>query len=509
MPHKLKIVLLLIVFAGLALRLYRIDLPLLEFYPSRQVQTADITRNFINYDFNLLNPTVSYLGSGFQPFLIEFPGYNLAVAIIYKLAGSTNEIYGRLFSIAGFLIASVFLFKLAKMLTSGAEATIALFFFTFSPLSILISRSFQPDQWMLTFSIMSIYYLAIWSKKGRNSIFVLAALCAAISILLKLPAAIFILIPATYLILHSNSKSRLLSFFIFLFIALLPSIVWYGYSYLQNLKGLHNEGAFGLVNWFEFKVFLNYKYWADIFGFEFNLVLLPVGMILFLIGFISRLKASQFLLYFWLFGIIVYFLIFNKHNMTHEYYHLPFLPLASVFIGIGAKNLIDNLKYLVIPKNFFVFLCSVLIFFLMLPPALARGYRPIDRYKNVVSTANEVRRLTSPNNLVIGSMDSGATLVYYSQRHGWTFEVNRAVKSSEFDFWGPGTTNTVDPIDDLENMRNNGASIFASADINQFLQNSKFSKYMYRNYSVLKQNENYIIFSLKGKDVNQESQSSY
>ena len=64
---------LLILIVGLLMRVYALNVGLLEFYPSRQVQTAEIAKNFFEYDFSIVNPVVKYEGPSYAPFLIEFP----------------------------------------------------------------------------------------------------------------------------------------------------------------------------------------------------------------------------------------------------------------------------------------------------------------------------------------------------------------------------------------------------------------------------------------------------
>ena len=496
---KVNIILILIISAGLALRLWRVDLPLLEFYPSRQIQTADIARNFYKYDLPITKPAVSYLGQDLTPFLVEFPGYNFAIAQVYRIIGSADEVIGRLFSIIGWLVSVYFLFQLAKRYVGEKAALISSFFYTFSPLSILISRSFQPDQWMLTVSLAAIYFLASWHRR-RELLFYLSATLASIALLLKTPAVIFILIPAAFLL--KSKKVELLSpkSITYFGIALLPPVVWYLYVTYVNRMGEVLKESVVLANWFGFEIFLNPKYYSNLFGFEYNLVLLPVGMVLFLIGLSSKLRREQFILYIWLASITFYFVIFNKHNMTHEYYHLPFLPIAAIFIGLGFVKVTRSFRDLIIPKNLSLATCFLLLVVMMLPPTLGRAYKPIERFSYVLETAEVIQKLTKPDDLIIGSMDAGPSLVYYSDRRGWPFEIDRKNTAETLAFYGVGDKKVVDPIEDLEQMRSNGATIFAAASKDQFLENDEFAKYMYGSYRVLVETDNYIIFDLNSPD---------
>ena len=488
--------LLLILSIGLLLRLYKLDIPLLEFYPTRQVQTAEITRNLYNRGFNILKPEVGYFGPEYVPFLFEFPLYNFVVASIYLLTGPI-EIVGRLVSIAGWAIAAIFLYKFTLFLVNKTAALASVFFYTFSPLSILISRSFQPDQWMLTCSLGAIFFMLRWKQDMKILDFYISAIFLSLSMLLKIHPAVFTLFPLGYLLLNSRSRLHIFPKVAYAAVVILPSALWFLYSTsFRNITDSSRAG-FSLANWFGLEIFLNPKYYSNIFGFEYNLVLLPLGLILFLIGLTIRVNKRQFFLYFWLGSIILYFLLFNKLMMTHEYYHLPILPIASVFMGIAFKKIYTTFGQTIIRKEWLIVALSVLVLILMLPPTLSRAYKPIERFKYVVEAGEAVQRLTTSGEPIIGSMDAGPSLVYYSDRNGWGFEVNRINNANELAFYGVKDARIKDPLEELEDLRQKGAVIFASANKNQFYTNQDFKNYMYSHYEILEETENYIIFSLR------------
>lgn len=497
---KKNLFLMLIVLIGLTIRLYKINIPLLEFYPSRQVQTSDITRNYIKNQFNLLTPTISYLGSEYTPFLIEFPGYNFIVAAFYYIFG-INEAIGRLVSVFGWLIAVILIYKIGHELSLKRTAIyIAVLFYTLSPLSVLISRSFQPDQWMLTFSLAGILYFLRWHKRRNTNVMPLSIFFISISLLIKMPSAIFTLLPILAFLLIDRSKT-IKTLFIYAVICLIPTFLWYLWAYFQKNSNQAAIGGFSFSNWFGLDVFLNPKYWANVFGFEYNLVLLPLGMLLFIVGILTKLKKEQRFLYFWLFAVFLYFLLFNKHNMTHEYYHLPLIPVASLFIGIAGERVVRSLTVMILPKKVSLAILFVALFALMIIPTIQRAYKPIERFRNVVEVANKIKSITKPNDLVIGSMDAGPALVYYSDRHGWGFDVERDQIASELIFYGVRNPTVLTAVQELERLKSQGAVIFASAYKKQFLSNREFADYMYANYSIIEDNEDYVIFSLVGKWV--------
>ena len=480
---------------GLVLRLWRIEIPLLEFYPSRQIQTADIARNFFRHDFNILNPTVSYLGPGYTSFLIEFPGYNLAVASIYKLFGEVNELYGRLFSIFSWVLAFIILYKLSLILVSRMSALVALFFFSLSPLSVLVSRSFQPDQWMLTLSLASILIFLASLRRQNRSLFFLSAFLGSLAALVKLPALVFTMVPILAYCTF-NKRGSLADNIYYLLISTVPTLLWYFYAFFSNRTAYATEAKFSLSTWFEVEVFANPKYYSNIFGYELNLVLLPIGIVLFLLGLSSKLTKAGHFLYWWLGGVILYFLLFNKHNMTHEYYHLPFLPIASIFIGYGTQKIIQNLRDLTLPKKVLIFALSIVIFLMMLPPTLARAYKPIGRFSHVEEAGRAIQKLTNPDDLIIGSMDAGPTLVYYSDRSGWPLEIDKGKDIQQLAFWGRNNTVVKSSIDNLEDYIKGGAKYLVIANLEDLDKNTDFRNYIYNKFDPVEDNENYLIFNL-------------
>ena len=103
---------LIILAVSIAIRLFMIDQPLLEFFPQRQTQTAEITRNiYVNGWTDFWTPKVRYFTGEPIPYVLEFPLYNGIVAALYHLFGP-NVIFGRLTSLTFFILSSIVFYKL-------------------------------------------------------------------------------------------------------------------------------------------------------------------------------------------------------------------------------------------------------------------------------------------------------------------------------------------------------------------------------------------------------------
>lgn len=488
-----KILILFVVSIGLFLRLYKINVPLLEFYPSRQIQTAEIARNFYAENLNILRPTIHYFGPGDGIFPMEFPLYNYVVSLLYRIFG-LNETLGRLLSVSGWLVSLIILYRVARNFMGIYASIASIFFFTISPLSVLLSRSFQPDQWMITTSLGSIYFLNKWYLKSRKKYVAIASVLSSISLLLKVPSAVFIFLPALFIFYKKKSVLSRDSI-IFFSISLLPSLLWYIYATLISISGAATEGNFSISNWFGPELFINKNYYSNIFGFEYNLVLLPAGILLFFIGILISFKSKMQFLYIWLLGVLTYFVLFNKHNMTHEYYHMPLLPIASLFIGASIEK-IASISAKKLNLGFVVILLLLVLIPLMIIPTINRAYSPIERFEHVTKVGSLIKNYTNSSDLIIGSMDAGPTLVYYSNRLGWTFSINKEKERALYSFYGEKNKQLKTNIEQLESYKLVGAKIFASSYKKQLLENKEFSNYLYDNYKVLEETDDYIIFAL-------------
>src|SRR3989339_1699883 len=110
-----SVIVLSIILLGLTVRLINIGFPLLEYFPERQTQTAEITRNIYKNGWpDFWTPKVRYFTDGKPiPYVLEFPLYNGIIVILYHLFGP-NIIFGRLLSLTLFIISSIIFYKLVQ-----------------------------------------------------------------------------------------------------------------------------------------------------------------------------------------------------------------------------------------------------------------------------------------------------------------------------------------------------------------------------------------------------------
>lgn len=348
---KRNILVATIILSGLVLRLYKIDQPILEYFPERQTQTAEITRNiYANGWSDFWIPKTRYVSDYKEatPKILEFPLYNAAVVSLYRLFGY-HLVFGRVVSLFSFLILSFYFAAIARKFSDKKILFPSLIIFVFSPIHVLISRSFQPDEFSLMFLIMSIYY---------NSFLMLL-----ISGLIKLPSYIF------GLLIMLLSKNLIRSAFLYL-LFFIPIALWT----LRASLIMKNSAYYTLENWFNVAYFFDYKWYFSVFNILHLNVLTTLGLLFFLLGIIEGWSVKSMELWRkWLLASLIYIVIFNYNNSTHEYYSLFILPPMAAFSGLGILK-ISNL--ITIRNKLLKKVSICLIFFLitagLIIPSLAR-----------------------------------------------------------------------------------------------------------------------------------------
>jgi len=480
-----KSVVILILAIGLAVRLIRLNQPLSEF-STRQAETAMVARNFYYDGFKLFFPEMDIAGErgargivalelGLMPFL---------AAILYKFSGGVNEYLGRLVSIA-FWLGGAIIFYRWLLLFGKKLAILALLVYTFLPLSIILSRTFQPEMAMLFFSILGLYYLTRYSLGERESNLWIGAAAVSMAILLKV-TALSLILPFIFLVIKRERHLRIKFWIAGLFI-ISPFLAWYSWGFLlsQIYPSELSSGCWEVSN--RLKFFLQCfkpESWRSIFNNLWERALTPLGFSLFLLGlFLKKDRSREYLFFYWLIGISISLLLFFYHAQTHIYYWLPLVPVGAYFIANSLVALTESRIGDRIYKNILLKIAFLLVIGIMLFYYIYPAYRVPRSYAKVQDVAQTVRNLVPSNSLVIASCSSGPYFLYYCNRRGWDFWINN-----------PG----VDAVERLEYLREQGAEYFASANIGEINRNKIFKEHLYNNYNVIWEEEKTgVIFSLK------------
>lgn len=477
---KRKIILIAVIALGLAIRLVRLNQPLSEF-STRQVETAMVARNFYEHGFNLLYPEIDLLGQGgvfaLEPGLV--PGL---VALLYKFRGGVEEYLGRLLSIF-FWLGTTYVYYRWLCLFSKRIAFWGVIIFTFLPLTIILSRTFQPEMAMLFFSIMGLYYLTRYSLgEGKTTLWIGIG-SMALAILLKI-TALSLLFP--FLFLFFKRERRLgINFWLALFLAISPSLAWYSHAILlSQLYPSSLQKTWTLANWINPGLWFKAESWRIILTNFWGVTLTPLGFFLFGAGlFLKKEKSLESLFYYWLTGIALSLFVLFYHSQTHIYYWLPLTAVGAYFMATGISALIEGRLGDRLYKNIFLRLILVLLVGLTIFYYTYPAYRVPRAYGRAKEVAAAVKILVPGESLVIASCSSGPYLLYYCHRRGWDFWINDP---------------HIDAIGHLESLRRLGGEYFASANIGELNDNRIFRDYLYRTYKVVWEEKGRgVIFRIK------------
>jgi len=323
-----------ILTAGLILRLYNVNLGLLESAPNRQLIDAVWARNI-------------YQGKFVSDFLQGFQLYHWIVAFFYYLGGGVQEIYGRLVSVGFSFVGAVYFYKLIKLYLNRGGAIMGLFFFfVLSPIHIVISRAFQVDMMALTMGIMSIYYLALWQIKNKVKYFYLSATLISLSLLTKV-TFIYLLLPLGFIMYLKLKKNifKNIAVYVYMAIWLIPVTIWYEFSRritFQNPEYNPVTSYWQISNWFMWQRLFQLKFYVNNFYYFITSVTTPVGSVILFLSLVYKLQKKLLVFYIWFFSAWLYIVYLGKVTISHEYYVLVLVPPTSVLMAAFLEKPTDT-----------------------------------------------------------------------------------------------------------------------------------------------------------------------
>lgn len=492
MFKKIKLVpvaLFLILVLALGLRLYKINSPLADHHSWRQADSAAVIRNlaqdnsnvFLPQWDNLIPTNLERIPNPNRYFFEDFPlAYDIYPAFLYKIFGVDLRL-ARLVSIAFSLGTIIFFFFLVRRLTETKTALLSAFFLAVLPFGVFFSRTIIQEPAFLFYLVSSLYFLVLWSDSSKENLknklaLFASAILLALAFLTKI-YGIFYLPLFFYLFWQKNKLAVFKNkyFYFYFLISLLPVLVWWlwlnrfpeGLPYsmwLLNEGNIRFKGA-----WFHWL-------FAERIG---RMILGYWGLGLFAFGLLLKPVKEKMLFYLWLFCLLLFFVVFAKGNVTHDYYQYSFLPLAAFFLGKSTSFLLSTPS-----KKFFsnlavyFFVPVFVVFMLAFSWYYVRDFYNIKGGVDIAGAA--VQELTPSDSLVIAGDGVDPTLLYNTGRKGWTIGYGS--------FWD-NTSETV------LNLKEQGADYYVTTKITE-IKNSLFGQFMYDNFTVVKETDQYVVFSL-------------
>jgi hypothetical protein len=330
--------LLFIFVIALAIRLFDLTDPPLDFHPTRQLlsaikaralyfRTKPVGYSEIQMD---IGKRQARLKAQVEPEVLE-----TLVAYTYRFTGEKLWV-ARIYSSLFWLIGGIFLFLFVRRLLSFDAAVFSTAYYLFYPYAIIASRSFQPDPLMVMLILAFWWILLVWmdipagSSSTRTWVAAgLAGIIGGLAIYVKFSAAFFVIGAALGLVLSRFTWRELFrsgQIWMMAILGALPATI-YLFKGLQGGLGNQFSGRFipGLL-----LSPYNYLGWMNKIDLAAGAIFVMLGLLGFFLTADKRFRS----LLFGLWGAyLLYSLYFNYHAATHDYYQMPLIPIVAVSLA--------------------------------------------------------------------------------------------------------------------------------------------------------------------------------
>lgn len=249
----------------------------------------------------------------------------------YLVLGGVHPWFAGTVSSIAWCTGGLCLYLLARRLASELAGWVALVVYLFLPYVVIATRTFQPDPSMVAAMVGALLLLVRWTERPTTARLVAAASAAGGAVLLK-PAAGFLLAGAFAALTVSSGGVRGL---------LRPATLWYGAVavlptacfYLFELAGGDQVAGFAQGGFLP-RLWLQSAYWSGWLHLIHVTVTLPVAVGGALAAVVARRREGRALIAGLLAGYVAFGLVFNYHIHTHDYYHLPLVPVVALGLGL-------------------------------------------------------------------------------------------------------------------------------------------------------------------------------
>ncbi len=338
-----RLLLALIFLAGFGIRIYDLTDPPLDFHPTRQLRSAILARSFYYQMDAGADPALRELAvrMGNSLEVYEPPILEGLAALTYMALGQETLPAARVLNAFFWVLGGLALYCLARRFIGFYSMAAALAFYFFLPFSIIASRSFQPDPWMVMWILIATLLFVRWLEKPIWTRLIMAGLAAGLAVLVKL-MAVFPLagIFALSLLSDRGFKKSLRSPHVWALLALSagPSLVYYIMNNSTRSAGFFSFWTASLSHLVLESNF--YADWLAMLGGLFNLTNILLAA---LAAVMAARGLKPILIGFWV-GYFVYGLFLPYQMTTHEYYHLELVPLVALGLGVIADAVFTRMS---------------------------------------------------------------------------------------------------------------------------------------------------------------------
>ena len=318
---------------------------------------------------------------------------------------------------------------------------------------------------------------------------VLAGLLGGLAIFIKFSAAFFVIGGALGLALSRFTLRDLLrniQVWIMALIGALPALLYVGYGVLirGNLADAFS-GRFVPALLFNPVNYLQWEVKAS----------MAAGGVFIMLGLLGLFLVKDHNFRIFLYGLwgayIFYGLFFNYHVATHDYYHLPFIPIVALSLSPIGDWFFAYLTGATVRRWTRGAVSVVLIYGLFSVLWDVRNQMKAVDYRPEAAMWAEIGQQFEPEERVIAlTQDYGSRLEYWGWRRfsAWPYVGDAGyanIRGGVFSF------------DDLFNRYSSKMSYFLVTDFDELERQSQLQERLYRFYPVFVEGDGYLIFDLK------------
>ena len=391
------------------------------------------------------------------------------------------------------LIGGIFLYRIALRILSADAAMVSLAFYLLLPFGVIASQSFQPDPLMVLFLLISAHALLNYDVRPSTRNLVIAGLLSALAVLIK-PVSFPILFPAfvALAIRRSGVAAGTLGRHTLVFgaVALLPSLVYYGYQILAIDGAMQTQASKSFVPGH----YLDFRFWDG----WLKRIRIVMGFTFFVAGLFGSLmqtteRGRALVPGLWA-GYLLMCVLFNYTISTHDYYHLPLIPIVALSLGALSAPILE--RYRSRPGGLWHSVTAAgLVAFAMLL-SLGTSYQARQRvpeFENRVDLAREIGAAVDHSTLTIHlAPHQGFPLMYHGQISGRYWPYWYDVRDERM--WVAEPPDAGERLAGL--MRNFPAEYFIVADLEEFTRQDDLREFLVSNYPVDQRSAEFLVFDL-------------
>ncbi|MDZ4158187.1 MAG: glycosyltransferase family 39 protein [Anaerolineaceae bacterium] len=484
---------LLIVFGlGLAIRLYDLTDAPLDFHATRQLHSALMARGMFYQrlenvpEWKREIAVQQWKAEG----LIEPPFMEWITAQTYRLIGGDFLWVARLYAIFFWMLGGAALYLLARELAGLDGAIIAVIYYLFLPYAAIASRAFQPDPLMTALIVFAYWSMVRWLRQPTWDRLITVGVFGGLAILSK-SVAVFFIAPSWAAVILANRGLRK---------AVHDPQIWaLGVLTVVPYAIFHVYGVFitGLLtSQFSLRFFPNlwldpifYLRWngelSSVLGFEWFLAAIVCTLVI-------RDKLHRVLVNAMWVGYFAYGLTFPHHIATHDYYHLPMIPVVGLCLGVGAEKLFRSMRGPKWAQSLVVL--GVVVYAATIKAWDVRVTLKRDTYSSEIAYWQRMGERIGPGASVIGlTQDYGYRLAYW----GWVTPANW-MTTADFSY-RELAGHKLDDIQALFDAEIEGKDYFVVTMFHELERQPELKQILTTNYPIVDEGSDYVIFDLRRK----------